>query len=104
MPVIRVRLPKGFGVTYFIKDPSCLFAGGHFFVSVVEASFGVVPEVVSTGDDILLAVSKTNDPTGAYYIYDFPVEISPLSKNKPDEPAWVERFEIFIGGLEALPE
>ena len=33
-------------------------------------------------------------------IYDFPVEISPLSKNKPDEPAWVERFEIFIGGLE----
>jgi len=33
-------------------------------------------------------------------IYDFPVEISPLSKNKPDEPAWVERFEIFVGGLE----
>jgi lysyl-tRNA synthetase class 2 len=33
-------------------------------------------------------------------IYDFPVEISPLSKNKPDEPEWVERFEIFIGGLE----
>jgi lysyl-tRNA synthetase class 2 len=33
-------------------------------------------------------------------IYDFPVAISPLSKNKPDEPEWVERFEIFIGGLE----
>ncbi len=33
-------------------------------------------------------------------IYDFPVAISPLSKNKPDEPDWVERFEIFIGGLE----
>src|SRR3954451_7820567 len=33
-------------------------------------------------------------------IYDFPVEISPLSKNKPGEPAWVERFEIFVGGLE----
>jgi len=30
-------------------------------------------------------------------IYDFPVEISPLSKNKPDEPAWVERFEILAG-------
>jgi lysyl-tRNA synthetase class 2 len=33
-------------------------------------------------------------------IYDFPAIISPLSKNKQDEPDWVERFEIFIGGLE----
>ncbi len=33
-------------------------------------------------------------------IYDFPVAISPLSKNKKDEPDWVERFEVFIGGLE----
>jgi lysyl-tRNA synthetase, class II len=28
------------------------------------------------------------------------VAISPLAKNKPDEPEWVERFEVFIGGLE----
>ena len=33
-------------------------------------------------------------------LYDFPVAISPLSKNKPDEPDWVERFEVFVGGLE----
>ena len=33
-------------------------------------------------------------------IYDFPVELSPLSKNKPDEPELVERFEIIIGGME----
>jgi lysyl-tRNA synthetase, class II len=34
-------------------------------------------------------------------LYDFPQAISPLSKNKRDEPeAWVERFEVFIGGLE----
>ncbi|MGH9566740.1 MAG: amino acid--tRNA ligase-related protein, partial [Candidatus Angelobacter sp.] len=33
-------------------------------------------------------------------LYDFPVAISPLSKNKGDEPDWVERFEIFVGGLE----
>jgi lysyl-tRNA synthetase, class II len=33
-------------------------------------------------------------------IYDFPAAISPLSKNKPEEPDWVERFEIFAGGLE----
>jgi lysyl-tRNA synthetase class 2 len=33
-------------------------------------------------------------------LYDFPAAISPLSKRKQDEPDWVERFEIFIGGLE----
>jgi lysyl-tRNA synthetase, class II len=33
-------------------------------------------------------------------LYDFPVAISPLSKNKQDEPDWVERFEVFVGGLE----
>jgi lysyl-tRNA synthetase, class II len=33
-------------------------------------------------------------------IYEFPAAISPLSKNKADEPEWVERFEIFVGGME----
>ncbi|MEO7142865.1 MAG: amino acid--tRNA ligase-related protein, partial [Bryobacteraceae bacterium] len=33
-------------------------------------------------------------------IYDYPVEVSPLSKNKPDEPEMVERFEIYAGGME----
>ncbi|HLI85780.1 MAG TPA: lysine--tRNA ligase [Bryobacteraceae bacterium] len=33
-------------------------------------------------------------------IYDYPVETSPLSKNKPDEPAFVERFEILCAGME----
>jgi lysyl-tRNA synthetase, class II len=33
-------------------------------------------------------------------IYDFPVEVSPLSKNKASEPAFVERFEIYAAGFE----
>ena len=33
-------------------------------------------------------------------IYDYPTEVSPLSKAKPDDPANVERFEFFIGGFE----
>jgi lysyl-tRNA synthetase class 2 len=37
------------------------------------------------------------DPT---IIYDFPVEVSPLSKNKPEDPAFVERFELYIAGME----
>jgi len=33
-------------------------------------------------------------------IYDYPTEVSPLSKAKPDDPAHVERFELFAGGFE----
>jgi lysyl-tRNA synthetase class 2 len=41
--------------------------------------------------------SKLVQPT---IVYDYPVEVSPLSKNKPDDPEFVERFEIFIAGME----
>jgi len=34
------------------------------------------------------------------FIIDFPVEISPFAKKKQDKPHLVERFELFIGGLE----
>jgi lysyl-tRNA synthetase class 2 len=33
-------------------------------------------------------------------VYDYPVETSPLSKNKPEDPAFVERFEIYAAGME----
>ncbi len=33
-------------------------------------------------------------------IYEFPSAVSPLSKNKPDEPDWTERFEIFAAQME----
>ena len=34
------------------------------------------------------------------FVYDFPTEVSPLSKQKPDDPDTVERFELYIGGVE----
>jgi lysyl-tRNA synthetase, class II len=45
----------------------------------------------------LLAEPHLVQPT---IIYDFPLAVSPLSKVKPDEPDWVERFEFYIGGFE----
>jgi len=33
-------------------------------------------------------------------IYDHPTEVSPLSKQKPDDPDFVERFELYIAGME----
>ena len=34
------------------------------------------------------------------FVYDTPTEVSPLSKQKPDDPDTVERFELYIGGFE----
>jgi lysyl-tRNA synthetase class 2 len=49
--------------------------------------------------DIFEAIAEEHlfEPT---ILYDFPVAISPLSKNKRDEPDWVERFEIYVAGME----
>jgi lysyl-tRNA synthetase class 2 len=33
-------------------------------------------------------------------VYDYPVETSPLSKQKPDDPTLVDRFEVFAAGME----
>jgi lysyl-tRNA synthetase class 2 len=34
------------------------------------------------------------------FIYDYPTELSPLSKTRPDDPDTVERFELYIAGME----
>jgi len=34
------------------------------------------------------------------FLIDHPIEISPLTKKKPDSPEYVERFELFIAGKE----
>ena len=44
-----------------------------------------------------IAEDKLIQPT---ILYDFPTEISPLSKQKPEDPSLTERFEIYVAGME----
>lgn len=60
------------------------------------------PELLSKGKLIAEVFErkvqdKLINPT---FIIDFPKEISPLAREKEEEPELVERFELFIGGLE----
>src|SRR5262249_26245086 len=34
------------------------------------------------------------------FVYDYPTEVSPLSKQRADDPDTVERFELYVGGME----
>ncbi len=44
-----------------------------------------------------VAEAKCVQPT---FITDFPAELSPLAKARPDDPRYVQRFELYIAGLE----
>ena len=68
------------------------------------AAHGVELEAGKEGKGHILAAffdafveDKLIQPT---FIYDYPVEISPLAKRKPEDPSMTERFEYFINGME----
>ena len=56
----------------------------------------VWPRIV---DELLKQFVRPNliQPT---FLLDYPVELSPLAKRKPDDPTHVERFQLYIGGGE----
>ena len=61
-----------------------------------------VPKPASYGALLLtlfeeLVEPQLQDPT---FVYDYPIEISPLAKQRPDDPRFTERFELYMGGME----
>ncbi len=69
------------------------------FVEILHNSDGKSVSLGETIGELFEAVAEKHliQPT---FIYDFPTEISPLSKCRADDPSLVERFELFIAGME----
>jgi lysyl-tRNA synthetase class 2 len=63
----------------------------------VEVKPGSGAGKITTGIFEALCEDRLVQPT---FVYDFPTEVSPLSKQKPDDADTVERFELYIGGFE----
>ncbi len=61
-----------------------------------------VTQEVSWGRLVDKLLSDKVEPTLVQpaFLVDYPVEMSPLAKTKPDDPTCVERFEAFMGGME----
>ena len=72
---------------------------GQLLNSGVKLAHDLAKPVGATIAAIFEAVAEEHltQPT---IIYEFPTAVSPLSKQKPDEPDWTERFEIFAGQME----
>jgi lysyl-tRNA synthetase, class II len=67
------------------------------------AKLGKQPDPKSTrGKLIEFMVSEFLEPIliQPTFLYDYPRDISPLAKSKPDDPTTVERFEGYVGGFE----
>lgn len=72
------------------------------WAKLVGAPYAVAKGIVKDGEwtGLLfetIAEDKLIQPT---ILYDFPTDISPLSKQKPEDPSLTERFEIYIAGME----
>jgi lysyl-tRNA synthetase, class II len=63
----------------------------------VDVEPGDGPGAITTAIFEKVCEDQLVQPT---FVYDFPTEVSPLSKQKPDDPDTVERFELYIGGFE----
>ena len=63
----------------------------------VDVQPGHGPGKITTAIFEALCEDTLVQPT---FVHDFPTEVSPLAKQKPDDPDTVERFELYIGGFE----
>jgi lysyl-tRNA synthetase, class II len=76
---------------------------GHSSAKDIAARAGVAVDPASGAGKITTAIFESLveeslvQPT---FVYDFPTEVSPLSKQRPDDPDTVERFELYIGKME----
>jgi lysyl-tRNA synthetase class 2 len=84
------------GVDYLVHpDQPSLLAAARAAGADVETGT-VWPRIV---DELLKQFVRPNLITPTLVV-DYPVELSPLAKRKPDDPTHVERFQPYIGGLE----
>jgi len=73
---------------------------------LLKAAFSEILAGLNKGGSVGAAIANVFEAVAEEHltqptiIYEFPTAISPLSKQKPDEPEWTERFEIYAGQME----
>jgi lysyl-tRNA synthetase class 2 len=89
---------KRLGVTVTVDELRSLDSAKQIAIRLgVELPKGAGPGKIASAIFEALWEEHLIQPT---FVYDFPTEVSPLSKQRPDDPETVERFELYIGGFE----
>ena len=75
-------------------------------LTVLRASLGEILGEINKGHELGRAIAHLFEAVAEEHleqptiIYEFPTAVSPLSKQKPGEPEWTERWEIYAGQME----
>jgi len=75
-------------------------------LSILRTTFGIIRNGLDKGKNIGKAIAHIFEAVAEEHliqptiIYEFPTAVSPLSKQKADEPDWTERWEIYAGKME----
>jgi lysyl-tRNA synthetase class 2 len=78
-----------------LREPAAVSGLARRLGVEVEAGWG--PGKIATEIFEKFVEDSLVQPT---FVYDYPTEVSPLSKQRPDDPDTVERFELYAGGME----
>ncbi|MGA7694936.1 MAG: lysine--tRNA ligase [Candidatus Sulfotelmatobacter sp.] len=108
--VQRLRIAQDSAQLAWSKEPDPLLGEEvrkvRSRLTTLQATFGLIARGLETGRNIgktiasLFEVVAEEHLTQPTIIHEFPTAVSPLSKQKPDEPEWTERFEIYAGQME----
>src|SRR2546430_11710369 len=105
---IQKYWPEGAGVA---PTPAELAASGgareataryNTWAKTTGAAYAASKGQLSDGEwtGLLFETMAENHAVQPTILYDFPTDISPLSKQKPSDPSLTERFEIYVAGME----
>ena len=90
-----------------VPEPGDLWEIGKVreLAAIHEARAGIktpMPEGISAGLGLLKLFEAACEPRliQPTAVHGYPLEASPLSKQMRDDPDWVERFEVYCGGME----
>jgi len=103
IPWLRVSVAEAFE-KYAEIDTETLLSKERFLEKAKEKKYSITEK--STWEELFHQILFNEVEPGLlklhkpYFLYDYPVSLASLSRKKPSDPRFAERFEVFLAGIE----